>query len=531
VERERDEAVWTPPEGGAPRSPAVDAAFDALPLPALVLARAGGVLAVNRAFEAATGFRTRDLARRDAAAALAASDADGLRLREAWAAAEAGRPWVGEVIFRRADGGVWAHELSASPLGGPDVDGACGVALCQDLAARRQSQARLLATDRMVSVGTLAAGVAHEINNPLAFLLTNLHFAADALAAGGAQPLGPVREALQEAVEGAERVREIVRDLKAFARSDDRGRAPIDVERVLESSVKMAWNEIRHRARLVKRFGRVPPVLGEEARLGQVFLNLALNAVQAIPEGDVAGNTIELATRLEGDRVIVEVRDSGPGIPEAVRPQLFTPFFTTKPAGVGTGLGLYICRDIVGSLGGTVEALSPEGGDTVLRGSLPAAAREPAAVPAPAPRTRARVMVVDDEPMIGATLARVLAGHEVVTVASSRDALRRVESGEAFDVLLLDLIMPEMTGMELYEALTRTVPAAAERVVFLTGGLFTPAARAFAERVKNPILEKPFDAGALRRLVAERLGGAARPEVGTRGEPATAPAAGGGLTL
>jgi PAS domain S-box-containing protein len=510
VDRERDEAGWTLPAAGAPSAPpAVCAAFHALPLPALVLGGAGDVVAVNRAFEAATGFRGEDLAGRDAAAALATSDADGLRLRDARDAAMAGRPWVGELIFRRADGGVWAHELSASPLAAPDADGACAVALCQDLAARRQSQARLLATDRMVSVGTLAAGVAHEINNPLAFLLTNLHFAADALAGdGGAPPLGPVREALQEALEGAERVREIARDLKAFARSDDRGRGLVDVERVLETSVKMAWNDIRHRARLVKRFGRVPPVVGEEARLGQVFLNLVLNAVQAIPEGDVPGNTLELVTRLEGDRVVVEVRDSGPGIPEAVRPHLFTPFFTTKPAGVGTGLGLYICRDIVGSLGGTVEALSPEGGGTVLRVALPvAAAQEPAA--APAPRARARVMVVDDEPMIGATLARVLAGHEVVAVASSREALRRIESGEAFDVLLLDLIMPEMTGMELYEALARSAPVAAERVVFLSGGLFTPAARAFAERVKNPILEKPFDAAALRRLVAERVGGGA----------------------
>jgi PAS domain S-box-containing protein len=507
MERDHDEAGRNPPEGGSPpaRPAAACAAFDALPLPALVLGRGGEVLAVNRAFEVATGFRGGDLARRDAAAALAASDGDGLRLREAWRAAAAGQPWLGEIIFRRADGGVWAHELSASPLAAPDADGACAVAICQDLAARRQSQARLLATDRMVSVGTLAAGVAHEINNPLAFLLTNLTYAAEALATGGAaQPLGPVLEALQEAVEGAERVREIVRDLKAFARSDDRGRAPVDVERVLETAVKMAWNEIRHRARLVKRFGRVPPVLADEARLGQVFLNLVLNAVQAIPEGDVPGNTIELSTRLEGERVVAEVRDTGPGIPEAVRPHLFTPFFTTKPAGVGTGLGLYLCRDIVGALGGTIEALSPEAGGTVLRVTLPAAAHEAAAPRATA--ARARVLVVDDEPMIGATLARVLAGHDVVTVASARDALRRVEAGEAFDVLLLDLLMPEMTGMELYEALARSEPAAAERVVFLSGGLFTPAARAFAERVKNPILEKPFDAAALRRLVAERAG-------------------------
>jgi PAS domain S-box-containing protein len=518
VERERDESGWTAPqaeESGPPfASPAtLAAALDAMPLPALVLARGGALAFANRALLAATGHCAGDLVQREAALALGASDDDRARLREASAELDAGRPWVGEVAFRHAGGGAWALELRASPLVGPGGAVTHAVALCHDLAERRQSQARLLLTDRMVSVGTLAAGVAHEINNPLAFLLTNLGYATDALA--GELPLErlrEVREAIAEALEGAQRVREIVRDLKTFSRSDDGGRAPVSVERVLESSIKMAWNEIRHRARLVKHFGGVPSVLAEEAKLGQVFLNLLLNAVQAIPEGDARGNVIEVTTAVEAGAVVVTVRDSGSGIPEAVRPRLFTPFYTTKPPGVGTGLGLYICRDIVGGLGGTIEALPCDGPGAVLRVTLPlhAEAAPPAPCPAPAAR-RGRVLVVDDEPMIGATLSRVLGGHEVVTVGSARAALARLEAGEVFDVVLCDLMMPEMTGMDLYDALAARTPALAERVVFLSGGLFTPAARSFAERVKNPLLEKPFDAVALRRVVTERMAAVARP--------------------
>jgi CheY-like chemotaxis protein len=251
-------------------------------------------------------------------------------------------------------------------------------------------------------------------------------------------------------------------------------------------------------------------VEAEEARLGQVFLNLILNAVQAIPEGTAQENEIRVGTRLgEDGRVVAEVHDSGEGIPESVRSHLFEPFFTTKPVGVGTGLGLYICREIITALGGEIEVESPRGGGSLFRILLPAAPSQPRAFPTAAAAgptvPRGRVLVIDDEPMIAATVTRVLSRHEVIAVRTARDALARITAGEIFDVILCDLVMPEMSGTALPAELAERAPEAARRMVFLTGDICTQQARAFAASVPNTFVEKPFDAAALRALVAERL--------------------------
>src|SRR5688572_4589382 len=239
-------------------------------------------------------------------------------------------------------------------------------------AERSRLEEQLVISDRMASVGTLAAGVAHEINNPLCALMGNLEFVADDLgqvirdinalalegAAKGRVPstslsepmarLTDIQGPLNEARDAAERVRLIVKDLKAFSRSDEETRGPVDVHTVIDSSIRMAHNEIRHHARLVKVYGEVPLVEGNEARLSQVFLNLLVNAAHAVPEGHIDQNEIRVETRLLGeDRVVVEVRDTGTGIPAHALPRIFDPFFTTKPIGVGTGLGLAICHRIV----------------------------------------------------------------------------------------------------------------------------------------------------------------------------------------
>jgi PAS domain S-box-containing protein len=487
------------------------AALDAAATPALVVTVDGIIVHANRALLATTGYAAADLVGHGSQVLFprgcALADFQTVR-----AALAQGHTWTGDASFLCKDGKVYRHEVTAAPV--RDASGALthAIALCQDLTERRQSQAQLLLTDRMVSVGTLAAGVAHEINNPLAFLLANLSYAADKLAelAPGAPSMAELRTAIVEAREGAERVRDIVRDLKTFSRGDDGARGQIDVERVMESSIKLAWNAIRHRARLVREYGRVPRVEAEEARLGQVFLNLILNAVQAIPEGDVQKNEIRVTTRVDqGGRVVAEVRDSGEGIAESIRPRLFEPFFTTKPVGVGTGLGLYICHDIVAGMGGEIEVESVCGEGSLFRVMLPAALAQPkAATPAAVvddATQRGRVLVVDDEPMIGATLARVLSMHEVSAVRTAREALARIAAGERYDVILCDLVMPEMSGMDLHAELTERAPEAASRMVFLTGGFCPPQARAFAERNPDAMIEKPFDAATLRALVAQRV--------------------------
>jgi CheY-like chemotaxis protein/two-component sensor histidine kinase len=326
--------------------------------------------------------------------------------------------------------------------------------------------------------------------------------------------LSEVEGPLKDAREAADRVRMIVRDLKIFSRSgDEEQRGAVDVKRVLESSVRMAWNEIRHRARLVKDYGDIPAALGNESRLGQVFLNLIVNAAQAIPEGRTEDNEIRLTTVRRGDRIVIEIRDSGAGIAPDVLPRIFDPFFTTKPAGVGTGLGLAICHRIVSDLGGAIAVESHEGQGTVFRVTLPVALpfdHDPAddaesAAPGRAPR-RGTILVIDDEPMINKVIRRMLsADHDVVSFASVREALAAVHAGRSFDVILCDLMMPEMTGMDLHADLMRTAPDTAGRIVFMTGGAFTPRAREYLDRVSNARIEKPFDAKNLRLLINNLL--------------------------
>jgi CheY-like chemotaxis protein len=276
----------------------------------------------------------------------------------------------------------------------------------------------------------------------------------------------------------------------------------------------MAWNEIRHRARLVKEYGPVPPVEGNEARVGQVILNLVINATQAIPEGSVETNLIRVSTSRDdtSGHVVIEIRDSGCGIPPENLPRIFEPFFTTKAIGVGTGLGLSISHRIVSDLGGAIEVESQVGSGTTFRLRLPASSRsdvvigDPSVAPATASVRSGRLLIIDDEPRIARSIERILGREHNVTIASSaRDALERIVTGERFDVILCDLLMPQMTGMELHATLLREVPDQARRIVFLTGGAFTPSARSFLDSVPNQRIEKPFDTTHLRALVNDRI--------------------------
>ncbi len=383
-------------------------------------------------------------------------------------------------------------------------------------AEQRKLREQLLISERMASVGTVAAGVAHEINNPLACVLANLDLAERGLAER-AGSLGlmvefeEVREELRDAREAAERIRNMVRDLKLFSRIREEPTGPVDVTHVLESTLRIASNEIRHRARLVTSYGNTPPVQASESRLGQVFLNLVVNAAQAIGEGQVKDNEIRISTSVApNNRVLIEIADTGSGMPPEVLARLFTPFFTTKPVGVGTGLGLSICHRIVTGFGGTIDVSSEVGKGTTFRLWLPTAASGgldgASGGGANGGPSRGRVLVIDDEPMAVRVMQRILSPeHEVVAFGCAAKALDFITGGTRFDVILCDLMMPQMTGMEFYAALNRLDPAQAARIIFVTGGAFTPAARTFLDAVPNQRVEKPFDAQHLRALVNDRL--------------------------
>ncbi|MFL5273151.1 MAG: ATP-binding protein, partial [Anaeromyxobacteraceae bacterium] len=364
---------------------------------------------------------------------------------------------------------------------------------------RRQLAARMMEMDRMIAVGTLAMGVAHEINNPLAYVIGNLQWASDALAASPAAapggPLEEVRNALGEASEGADRVRRIVRDLKALARADATTREPVELAPVVEAAISISWSEIHHRARLVRDLGPTPPALAIEGKVAQVLVNLLVNAAQAIPEGHPESNEVRVRTFVEGDRVGIEVSDTGTGIAPEHLPRLFDPFFTTKPPGQGTGLGLSICRTTVEGLGGAMTVESEPGRGARFRVLLPAARPAGAAgtdgVARPA---RSRVLLVDDEPMVLSALRRLLSReHEVSIATGGREALDRLRSGSRYDVVLCDMMMPDLSGIDLHRAVSELDAAQASRIVFMTGGAFTPDASAFLDRVPNPRVGKPFD--------------------------------------
>jgi light-regulated signal transduction histidine kinase (bacteriophytochrome)/CheY-like chemotaxis protein len=387
----------------------------------------------------------------------------------------------------------------------------------------------------MASAGTLAAGVAHEINNPLAVVAANLELLTTSLSRLGPEArafvtgtevsgasawmswlqgrIADADELLADARVAVTRIRDIVRDVKLFSSSRDDARGPVDVRAVAESCIRMAWNEIRHRAQLQKDYGDVPPVDANEGRLGQVLLNLLVNAAHAIPEGNARNNKIRLTTRLSGPgRVVIEILDTGAGIaPENVE-RIFDPFFTTKPIGVGTGLGLSICHRIVSDLGGELTVESEVGKGSIFRVVLPVALRTTAAAPPPgangagAHARRGRILLVDDEVALCRALQRSLSRDHDVTVSNSgREAISRVLSGERYDVIVSDLMMPEVTGMEIHDELARRVPEQADRMVFLTGGAFTQGAREFLETVPNPRIDKPVEMTGLLEIVAGLL--------------------------
>ena len=465
---------------------------------AIFVLREGAFVFVNAAFAAYLGYaKPADVGGANLLDVVHPEDARDGR------AIAAGSPRPRKVRMLRRDREVVSAEVAGLALvwdGEPAT-----VAIARDLTERNRLEAQLLLADRMASVGTLAAGVAHEINNPLGYVLGNLTALTNGLSSESLTT--DLKQSLDDAIHGAKRVRDIVHDLQTFSRGDASKRnEPVDVLRVMDVSIRMAHSAVRHRARLERDYRAVPAVEGNESRLGQVFLNLIVNAAQAMPERPVDENEINVRVTADGEHVVVEVRDNGSGMTDEVRRRIFDPFYTTKPIGEGTGLGLSICHSIVTSMNGSIEVDSVPGLGTTFRVRLPAT-RAPARAesiepPPPASERREKVLVIDDEPMIGVMLRRLLAAHcDVLPVTSPREALRRIGAQERFDVILCDLMMPRMSGIDFYAELSVLSPEMARRTGFLTGGAVTSQARRFVQEHADLTLEKPVELGKLRAFV------------------------------
>jgi PAS domain S-box-containing protein len=377
----------------------------------------------------------------------------------------------------------------------------------RDVTERERLQARMIASQRMASLGVLTAGIAHEINNPLTYLSLNLAVLERLVPAARRDPrrLDDIELRLAEVRDAAERVSAIVRDLSAFARPPEGDRTLVDFGEVVHSGLKLVRNELHHRAVVDLDIGDTPPVVADAGRLVQVVVALITNALQALPDspGDEPPR-VRVQTCTEDAGAILTVTDSGPGVSPSIAARIFEPFFTTKPVGEGTGLGLSVVHGIVRRLGGTVTFASRPG-ETTFRIWLPAAGVETAPSPGdplPPPQlTGLKILVIDDEELIGAAMQAALpAGQEVEVVTSTEEALDRALSGH-HDLILCDLMMPGMTGMDLFEQVKRRAPERARRFVFMTGGAFTRRASEFLAEGDLPCIAKPFDLDELSRVL------------------------------
>ena len=426
-------------------------------------------------------------------------------------------PEPAEYRSRSRDGQELFVEISAIPTeyqGKPAV-----VAFARDVTERKAIQTRMVEADRLAALGVLSAGIAHEINNPLAYLLLNLEYLSRELPGltKAPQQLEALMIRVRDACHGAERVASIVRDLRTFARADEGARGPVDVKAALESALNIAGNEIKQKATLIRDYEPVPRVEANPNRIEQVLLNLLLNAVQALPSQDTPGQEVRARLRVNNGQVAIIIEDTGSGIPEELLGKIFDPFFTTKPVGVGTGLGLPICRSIVRGLGGEISVRSTPGQGSQFTVTLPAASdslREKSVPPRSASTPslrRGQVLIVDDESSVARTLKALLQNeHDVTLAASGAEALAAIASGpnSGFDVIMCDLMMPGMSGMDLHERIRQERPGLELRMVFMTGGVSMARAREFLATSVNLTFEKPFDFDRLRRtlrkLVAQR---------------------------
>lgn len=405
----------------------------------------------------------------------------------------------------------------------------------------KQMQRRLMHADRLAAIGVLAAGVAHEVNNPAAVVMANLSVMREHLTklirfdralrdqaemergAVGMSALGSLIERhdievlltdaddiVRDSLEGMRRIAAIVRDLRTFSRIEREEVEQLTINEVVNAACNIAYNQLRHRAQLVKDLGDVPAIAADRGKLTQAVVNLLLNAAQAITEGSAEAHQIRVHTRAERERVVISVTDTGVGIPDDIRDRIFEPFFSTKPREQGSGLGLSLCAEIVRQHSGWIQVTSTLGKgsrfDVLLpmdTGLVPNRNRAAVAEEAPvAPVRSRRVLIVDDETFVLRAFRRTLAPpNDVVVAEGGGEAIEILKGDVDFDAIVCDLMMPQVDGVMLYNFIRDHAPSLLNRIVFCSGGAFTERAKEFVAAMPNLILEKPVSADELRQAI------------------------------
>lgn len=378
--------------------------------------------------------------------------------------------------------------------------------VCRDITEQQQLLRRVTASENLASLGTLAAGLAHEVNNPLTYVLSSVYTVKLSLGESGNR----VQADLDAALEGCWRIRDLVKNILETTTIHRDTLEPVSVAEVVDAALALSRPQVRHRATLEWHPEQELYALAHRTKLIQVVVNLVVNASQSFSDNRASANEIHIRARGESDEIVIEVTDNGQGMDEATRLRAAEPFFTTKEPGQGSGLGLFLCNSIVESLNGKLRIASELHKGTKVAVRLPAARVIPKSQPDPAPSgpmtadsvPQLRVLVIDDEPEIRRALDRILRGrHKVVLCAHGAEALERLIAGDRFDVILCDLLMPEMTGIELFAEIEQHFRSQAERMVFMTGGATSESSRQFIEDHSTRVVHKPFHPAEIEAAV------------------------------
>ncbi len=470
--------------------------------------RAGDILYANRATALLFGYREpREILAVPLDALFDHESLELIRERERRMNAPGERCFPREYRAQRKDGAWVIVDVTLfviSHEGAP-----ASVAFARDVSERHRMREQLARADRMAALGMLAAGVAHEINNPLAYMALGIEALGKHLTrmSGDSHARDAALALLEPIRIGADRVTDIVRELRTLSRPEADLASPVPLSSVIVTAQQMVAHELRDRTRVSVRIEGDPRVIGHAGRLEQVLINLLTNAAQAFTNESVDPQIIITCAERSGN-VELDIEDNGPGIPPNLRARVFDPFFTTKPAGVGTGLGLSICHGIVNRMGGEITIDARSCGGTRVRVRLPSTPvgetrqSEERDAGISTRERRLRVLVVDDEPALGRAVQSLLSReHEVAMTTNGAEGFERIASVDPPDVVLCDLMMPEMTGAELHARVLREYPALARRFVFMTGGAITSETRAFLTTIAQPCLQKPFSPSELREVL------------------------------
>src|SRR5213080_3712157 len=416
----------------------------------------------------------------------------------------AGETGLFETSFYRKDGDVRTIQVTYST---PRLDEEV-LCVIRDVTDQKMLQEQLIQSEKMSAIGQLVSGVAHELNNPLAgisafaqLLLSEKRFPPDQ------------RTAAEMIYAEARRASRIVQNLLTFARQHKPERTPTQINQVLDDTLELRGYELRVRGIDVERDydEQVPETMADAHQLQQVFLNLITNAEQAMERSERDKQRLTVRTRRAGDVLRIEIEDTGPGIPPNLLERIFNPFFTTKPTGSGTGLGLSISLGIVREHEGRIWAENAaQGARFVIELPVvaPRATGDYPALSTNAPITdRLHVLVIDDEASVRVALQRYLAsrGHEVETTASGKEALARMRE-DAFDAVIVDMRMPDVSGEQLFQELKARDPSYAERVIFTTGQLVDDSVRSFLASTGRPCVPKPFEFSSFDQVLPARRG-------------------------